>query len=298
MPDFWADPASGVAYQVQTEIPQRQMNTLEDIGNLPVMKTAGGKSILLRSLGHIGQGTEMSEFDRYDMQRTLTVRANISGEDIGSEARRVAEAVKSVGAPSPRVNVTLRGQVAPMNELMAALQRGLLAAVAAIFLLLAANFQSLKLSFIVMSTAPATLAGVALGLWLTQATLNLESFIGAIMALGIAVANAILLVTFAERNRLAGADAADAASEGARSRLRPILITSLAMIAGMVPMEIGIGGDGGQMRPLACAGIGGLTAATMATLFVLPAIFAQVQKNSHRRGASLEPAQEQTNPPI
>ena len=289
IPNYWADPNTGIAYQVQTQIPQRLTTSLEDVGNLPVMEAAGMKSILLRNLGSISQGTEMSQYDRYNMQRTLTVRANISNEDLGSAARRVAKAVADLGAPPPRVSVTMRGQVAPMAEMLDGLRQGLMIAIGAIFLLLAANFQSLKLSIIVMSTAPAALAGVALSLWLTHTTINLDSFMGAIMALGVAVANAILLVTFAERSRISGATAAEAAKEGARSRLRPILMTSLAMIAGMLPVAIGLGNADMQMVPLGRAVIGGLGASTLATLFVLPAIFARVQKNSHRRGVSVEP---------
>ncbi len=143
----------------------------------------------------------------------------------------------------------MRGQVPPLAEMLDGFQQGLLIVIGAIFLLLAANFQSLKLSIIVMSTAPAALAGVALSLWLTHSTINLDSFMGAIMALGVAVANAILLVTFAERARISGATAAEAAKEGARSRLRPILMTSLAMIAGMLPVAIGIGDADKQMVP-------------------------------------------------
>ena len=286
IPNYWADPQTGIAYQVQTEIPQRLMTSLEDVGNLPVME-AGMKSILLRNLGHISRGTEMSQYDRYNMQRTLTLRANIANEDLGSAAQRVAKAIADSGAPPPRVSVTMRGQVAPMKEMLSGLQQGLIIAVCAIFLLLAANFQSLKLSLIVMSTAPAALAGVALSLWLTHTTINLDSFMGAIMALGVAVANAILLVTFAERARLTGATAVEAAEEGARSRLRPILMTSLAMIAGMTPVAIGLGDADKQLVPLGRAVIGGLVAATLATLFVLPAFFARVQRYSHRRSVSL-----------
>jgi multidrug efflux pump subunit AcrB len=289
IPNYWADPNTGIAYQVQTQIPQRLTTSLEDLGNLPVMEAAGMKSILLRNLGSISQGTEMSQYDRYNMQRTLTVRANISNEDLGSATRRVTKAVAELGAPPPRVSVTMRGQVAPMVEMLDGLRQGLMIAIGAIFLLLAANFQSLKLSIIVMSTAPAALAGVALSLWLTHTTINLDSFMGAIMALGVAVANAILLVTFAERARMSGATAAEAAEEGARSRLRPILMTSLAMIAGMLPVAIGLGDADRQMVPLGRAVIGGLGASTLATLFVLPAIFARVQKYSHRRGVSVEP---------
>ena len=289
IPNYWADPDTGIAYQVQTQIPQRLMTSLEDVGNLPVMEAPGMKSVLLRNLGHISQGTEMSQYDRYNMQRTLTVRANIANQDLGDAARRVAGAIAELGPPPPRVSVTVRGQVVPMQEMLHGLQQGLMIAIGAIFLLLAANFQSLKLSMVVMSTAPAALAGVALALGLTHTTINLESFMGAIMAIGVAVANAILLVTFAERARIGGATSAQAAEEGARSRLRPILMTSLAMIAGMTPVAIGLGDANRQMAPLGRAVVGGLAAATIATLFVLPAIFARVQRNSHRRGVSLEP---------
>jgi multidrug efflux pump subunit AcrB len=158
-----------------------------------------------------------------------------------------------------------------------------------IFLLLAANFQSLKLSFLVVSTTPAVIAGVVLMLGVARTTLNIQSFMGAIMAVGVAVANAILLVTFAERSRLDGASASDAAVEGARSRLRPILMTSTAMIAGMAPMALGLGEGGQQTAPLGRAVVGGLIVATAATLFVLPAMFNLVQARAHRRSASLDP---------
>src|SRR5262249_17669791 len=156
-------------------------------------------------------------------------------------AKQVTKAIKQLGEPPTRVNVAVRGQVVPMQQMMSGLQVGLLLAVVVIFLLLAANFQSLKLSLVVVSTAPAVIAGGALMLWLTGTTLNIQSFMGAIMAIGVAVANAILLVTFAERIRLEGTASDAAAVEGARSRLRPILITSVAMIAGMTPMALGLG---------------------------------------------------------
>jgi multidrug efflux pump subunit AcrB len=168
----------------------------------------------------------------------------------------------------------------------------LLLAVLVIFLLLAANFQSLKLSLIVVSTAPAVIAGVVLALWLTGTTLNIQSFMGAIMAVGVATANAILLVTFAERSRMNGAAADAAAVDGARTRLRPILMTSLAMIAGMMPMALGLGEGGQQAAPLGRAVVGGLAMATAATLWVLPSVFAIVQSRSHRRSASLDPDDE------
>jgi multidrug efflux pump subunit AcrB len=161
-------------------------------------------------------------------------------------------------------------------------------AVAVILLLLTAYFQSVRLAFIVVSTTPAVLAGVVLALVATRTTLNIQSFMGAIMAVGVAVANAILLATFAEHNRRERS-AVDAAVEGAKYRLRPILMTSCAMIAGMLPMSLGIGEGGEQTAPLGRAVIGGLAIATFATLFILPSVFAVVQGRSSTRSASIDP---------
>jgi multidrug efflux pump subunit AcrB len=171
--------------------------------------------------------------------------------------------------------------------MLSGLQTGLGVAILAIFLMLAANFQSLRLSLAVMSVLPAALAGVVLALWITRTTLNIQSFMGAIMAVGVAVSNAILLVTFAERER-ASRDADAAGVEGGRSRLRPILMTSLAMIAGMLPMAWGLGQSGEQSAPLGRAVVGGLALATLATLLVLPAIFALLSRDT-RRTVSLLP---------
>jgi len=217
------------------------------------------------------------------------VTANIGGADLGTVAKAVMNAVRELGSPPPRVNVAVRGQVVPMQQMMDGLRTGLLLAVVVIFLLLAANFQSVKLSFIVVSTVPAVIAGVVLTLWLTGTTLNIQSFMGAIMAIGVAVANAILLVTFAERSRLGGTSADAAAVDGAQSRLRPILMTSFAMMAGMMPMALGLGEGGQQTAPLGRAVVGGLAVATLATLLVLPSVFSIIQSRAHRRSASLDP---------
>jgi multidrug efflux pump subunit AcrB len=288
-PNFWADPKSGVGYQVQVEVPTNRMNSLEDVRNIPV-----GRSLVtqidLRNVADVSRGTVLGEYDRYNMQRMLTLGANIAGEDLGHVSDRVTRALDGIGAPPPGVNVTVRGQVAPMREMFNGLALGLLVAVGVIFLLLAANFQSLRLSLAVILTIPAVIAGVAIALWLTGTTLNIQSLMGAIMAIGIAVANAILLVTFAEQARIAGASATDAAVTGAASRLRPIIMTSLAMMAGMIPMAVGLGESGPQSAPLGRAVIGGLIGATAATLVVLPALFAILQDGRPRVGASLHPA--------
>jgi multidrug efflux pump subunit AcrB len=307
VPNYWADSNSGVSYQVQVQVPQARMDSLEEARNVPVVNREG-QGLLLRNVAKVTEGTAVGQYQRYNMQRLVTVTANISGADLGSVARQVLAAVKDLGQPPAGVNVTVRGQIVPLQQMLDGLRTGLLMAVVVIFLLLAANFQSLRLAFLVVATTPAVIAGVVIMLWLTGTTLNIQSFMGAIMAIGVAVANAILLVTFAERARVGQASslpsetalrttggtpaplsAAEAAVEGARSRLRPILMTSLAMIAGMVPMALGLGEGGEQTAPLGRAVIGGLALATVATLLVLPAAFALIQGPAHRRFASLHP---------
>ncbi|MSU20401.1 MAG: efflux RND transporter permease subunit [Pedosphaera sp.] len=287
-PVYWADPTSGVAYQVQVQIPQARMSSLEELKNIQVAQR-DGKAILLRNIATVTNSTTVGQYDRYNMQRMITLTANIENADLGRVSKQVRQAIKDLGEPPSKVNVAVRGQIVPMEQMLEGLQTGLLLTVVVILLLLAANFQSLKLSLIVVSTVPAVIAGVALTLWLTDSTLNIQSFMGAIMAVSVAVANAILLVTVAEKNRVGGAAAYAAAVEGARSRLRPILMTSFAMIAGMIPMALGLGEGGQQTAPLGRAVVGGLVAATLATLLVLPSVFAIVQARSHRRSASLDP---------
>jgi multidrug efflux pump subunit AcrB len=288
VPNYWADPNSGVAYQIQVQVPQSSMGSIEQAQNLPV-SYRDGKAILLRNVASVKEGTTVGQYERYNMQRMITVTANIHEADLGSVARLVSEAVKSLGAPPPKVNVAVRGQVVPMQQMMDGLRTGLLLAIVVIFLLLMANFESVLLALAVVSTIPAVIAGVALSLWLTHTTLNIQSFMGAIMAIGVAVANAILLVTFAERSRMAGAASADAAVEGAQSRLRPILMTSLAMIAGMIPMAVGLGQGAEQTAPLGRAVVGGLAAASIATLVVLPAIFTIFLSRAKTKSVSLDP---------
>jgi multidrug efflux pump subunit AcrB len=229
------------------------------------------------------------EYDRYNMRRLVSLTANVQGEDLGRVAVQVGKALEAAGEPPRGVNVDVRGQIPPMNDMFAGLAVGLVLAVVAIFLLLTAYFQSIRLAVIVLATTPAVVTGVALGLVLTGTTLNIQSFMGAIMALGVAMANAILLVTFAERGRHEGMGAVPAAVDGATHRLRPILMTSCAMIAGMMPMALALGEGGEQVAPLGRAVIGGLIAATLTTLFVLPGIFALVQGKSSARSASLDP---------
>jgi multidrug efflux pump subunit AcrB len=290
VPNYWPDPKTGIGYQVQVEIPYQIMDTLERVETVPIQKRGLGRQVLLRDVAQVRPGTMPGEYDRYNMKRSVSLTANISGEDLGRVAGRVGRAIQQAGDPPKGAIVDVRGQIRPMEEILRGLGIGLAMSIVVILLLLTANFQSVKLALVVVSTTPAVVTGVVLMLWLTGTTVNLQSFMGSIMAIGVAVANAILLVTFAEGHRKEeNAEAGQAAVEGAQGRLRPILMTSCAMIAGMFPMSLGVTEGGEQTAPLGRAVIGGLAAATLATLTVLPTVFALVQSKTGRESASLDP---------
>jgi multidrug efflux pump subunit AcrB len=297
VPNYWADPKSGIAYQVQVEIPRKilrspqnvtPVSSAEALAQIPLRQTGLGQ-ILVGDVATLGPGTMPGQYDRYNMRRQVTLTANVAGVDLAKISREVRRALERAGEPPAGVQVEARGQIPPMQEMQSGLTVGLTLAVVAVFLLLTANFQSLQLALVTVSTAPAVVAGVALALLVTRTTLNIQSFIGAIMAIGVAMANAILLVTFAEHRRREGVAATDAAVNGAASRLRAILMTSCAMIAGMLPMALGLGEAGQQNAPLGRAVIGGLAAATAATLLVLPAVFAITQASAAAGSPSLDP---------
>ncbi|MBI5686521.1 MAG: efflux RND transporter permease subunit [Verrucomicrobia bacterium] len=292
--NFWADPVSGVAYNLQVQIPQAKTTSLEDLKNVPI-SSGNGKSVLLRNIAGVAPGATVGTYERYNMARVVSITANIHGASLGEVAKQIAKAIAEVGAPGPKTNVAVRGQTVPLKDLLDGFQNGFIISVVVIFLLLGANFQSLRLSLVVVSTVPAVIAGVVLALWLTGTTLNIQSAMGAITAIGVAVANSILLVTFAERSRIAGGNALAAAAEGAQSRLRPILMTTCAMIAGMMPLALGLGEGSDQTAPLGRAVIGGLALATLATLFVLPPVFAIVRRHSSTKSRSLDPTDPLSN---
>jgi multidrug efflux pump subunit AcrB len=286
VPNFWVDPLKGVGYQVQVEIPPERIDSVRAISMTTVKQNPDGQ-ILLRDVANIHRSVMPGEYDRYNMRRLISMTANIEGEDLGRVSRRIDRAIKEAGQAPRGVTVDVRGQVLTMHQIFQSLAVGLGMAVIVIFLLLAAYFQSLRLAFVAITTVPAVIAGVVLALYLTGTTINIQSFMGAIMSIGVAVANAILLVTFAESGRRQGKTALAAALHGAQSRLRPILMTSFAMIAGMIPMALAIGEGGEQTAPLGMAVIGGLVASTFTTLLILPAIFALVQNGASIASVSL-----------
>jgi multidrug efflux pump subunit AcrB len=308
VPNYWADPKTGIAYQVQVEIPRPvvrnvdgmdTIHSAEDLGQIP-LKRDGDHQVLVRDIAEIRPGTMPGQYDRYNMKRQVTLTANRAGVDLGKLTHEIGAAVNRALPEVRDKNHTnhekikayrfeIRGQIPAMNDMTSGLSAGLIVSVIAIFLLLTANFQSVRLSLVAVSSVPAVVAGVLIVLWLTGTTLNIQSFIGAIMAVGVAMANAILLVTFAEMRRREGDDSATAATHGAVGRLRAILMTTCAMIAGMSPMALAFGESGQQNAPLGRAVIGGLAAATFATLFVLPSVFALLQKRVHDKIPSLDP---------
>jgi multidrug efflux pump subunit AcrB len=287
-PNYWRDPKSGVSYQVQVQVPQAQMTSEKDIETIPVTSSTGADP-LVSEVAAVRAGSVPGELDRQNGLWMIGLSANLAKSDLGRAASDIDLAIARAGSPPRGVTAQVRGQASAMRQIFGNLSIGLALAIFVILLVLAANFESIRLSLIVLSTIPAVLTGVILMLLVTGTSLNVESFMGAIMAIGVAVANAILLVTFAEKNRKDGADARAAVRNAAGERLRPVLMTSLAMITGMIPMALAIGRGSEETAPLGRAVIGGLIAATAATLLVLPTVFGLVQKRASLVSVSLDP---------
>jgi multidrug efflux pump subunit AcrB len=244
---------------------------------------------LVSDVAKVEYGVTNGEYDRYNMMRMVSLTANMSGDDLGRAGEAVKAAVKRAGRPPAGVFVKVTGQVPLLEDTFFHLLTGLLLAVVVITLMLLAYFQVARVVLIVMSTTPAILLGVLTVLTVTGTTLNVQSFMGAIMSIGVGIANAILLVVFAEESRRGGMTAEEAAIHGAKSRMRPILMTSIAMVAGMVPMAL----SGGQSASLGRAVIGGLTMSTTSVLTLLPLVYTIIQQNAAIRPTSLYPEDKQ-----
>ncbi|MDO3644220.1 efflux RND transporter permease subunit [Mucilaginibacter sp. L3T2-6] len=283
----WIDEKAGLSYLVQVQVPEYKMASLDDIRQIPVL--SGQSRPALGDVAAIRQDTTYGENDNIGAVPTLSVTANIHKTDLGTATNDVNDAIKSLGKPPRGLTIELRGLTKTLTETLDSLQTGLLVAVIVIFLMLAANFQSFKMSLVVLSTVPAVLFGSLLLVKLTGATLNLQSYMGMIMSVGVSISNAVLLITNAEELRKHNGDALKSAREAAALRLRPILMTSLAMVVGMIPMASGLGEGGDQTSPLGRAVIGGLLASTFAALLVLPLVFAWVQGKASTDSVSLDP---------
>jgi len=285
--NLWLDVNNSYTYQVQVEIPEYIMESMDELKEIPLVK--GQSSPTLADVATFNVVTAPGEYDRTGPRRFITISANIYKKDLGTATTAVQKAVKSSGEPPKGLVAQIGGMSSLLTDTLSSLQNGLAFAVLVIFLLLAANYQSFKVSLTVLSTIPAVILGSITALLLTGSTLNLQSYMGMIMSTGVSVANAILIVTNAERLRLEYRDSSKAAITSASIRLRPILMTSMAMIAGMIPMASGMGEAGEQTAPLGRAVIGGLFASTLAALFILPLVFAWVQNKTTYDDPSLMP---------
>jgi multidrug efflux pump subunit AcrB len=276
-PSFWVDPKTGVNYQVVAQTPYHEVNSIDAIADTPLSTPATmpprGRPELLGNVARIYRSSDPAVIDHYTVQRVIDVDAGVAGRDLGSATSDVQNAIDSLGKLPPGQKVVIRGESQAMRESFLTLAAGLVLAIILIYLLMVANFQSWLEPFIITMALPGALVGVLWMLIATGTTINVESLMGTIMAVGVGVANGNLLITFANELREEGRDPIAAAVEAGHIRFRPIIMTALAMILGMLPMALGLGSGGEQNAPLGRAVIGGLMLATVMTLFVVPAIY-------------------------
>ena len=290
--NVWIDPKSNQSYSVQVEIPENKMKSVDDIKEIPVLSNQARP--VLGDVADTKQITTYGENDNLGAMPFLSVTANLNNKDLGTATEDVRAAVQSIGELPRGLSIETRGLTEVLSDTMNSLQTGLITAVVVIFLMLAANFQSFKVSLVVLSTVPAVLLGSLAMLMLTGSTLNLQSYMGMIMSVGVSIANSVLLITNAEHLRMHNGNALLSAKESAALRLRPILMTTVAMVMGMIPMASGLGEGGDQAAPLGRAVIGGLIASTFAALLVTPMVFSWVQNKTSTKSVSLDPEDEES----
>jgi multidrug efflux pump subunit AcrB len=290
--NIWTDEKAGYSYNVQVQIPENKMNSKEEIAGIPLQKNSNRPN--LGDVATIKNSFTYGETDNLGAMPTLTVTANLNHTDLGTASRDVQKVIDHIGELPRGLNVQLIGLSQTLNETLSSLQYSLIIAIVVIFLMLAANFQSFKVSGVVLVTAPAVLVGSLALLIISGSTLNLQSYMGIIMSVGVSISNAVLLITNAEQLRKHNGNALLSAREAAALRLRPIVMTALAMVVGMVPMALGLGEAGDQVSPLGRAVIGGLVASTFAALFILPLAFAWGQGKATTQSVSLDPEDEES----
>lgn len=288
----WIDEKAGLAYSVQVQVPLDKMNTKQDISEIPVLRNSARP--VLSDVATITEGETHGQNDNVGAMPYISITANIDHTNLGTASNEVNKIIASLGELPRGLFIEPIGLSKVLSETMDSLRVGLLVAIVVIFLMLSANFQSFKVSLVVLTTVPAVVLGALLLLLATGSTLNLQSYMGIIMSVGVSIANAVLLVTNAEQLRMVSGNALQAAREAASIRLRPIIMTSVAMIAGMLPMAIGHGESGEQVSPLGRAVIGGLMFSTFTVLVILPLIFAWAQGKASTQSVSLDPEDEES----
>jgi multidrug efflux pump subunit AcrB len=282
-PMFFLNWKNGVSYNLAAEAPQYDIQSLRDMQNIPVTGPTERAPAILADLATIKRSTEMAAVDHYNIRRVVDVYANVQGRDLGAAGRDIARIVDANRHLLPRGSfVTLRGQLETMRGAYVSLLTGLGFSILLVYLLIVVNFQSWLDPFIIITALPAALAGIVLCLFFTGTTLSVPALMGAIMCMGVATANSILMVSFARERLAAHGDSTLAAIEAGFTRFRPVLMTSLAMIIGMVPMALGLGEGGEQNAPLGRAVIGGLMLATVATLVFVPTVFSLLHGRRHK----------------
>ncbi|HXA35458.1 MAG TPA: efflux RND transporter permease subunit [Steroidobacteraceae bacterium] len=273
-PSFWVDPKSGTQYQVTTQTPQYRLSDLNDLGNTPLSGAAGGSSQILSNVANIHRSVAPAVVSHYNATPAIDIYGAVQGADLGYVSAQMNKIIADAEKDLPKgSHVVLRGQSQTMKASFNGLLLGLLCAIVLVYMLIVVNFQSLLDPFIIITALPAALAGIVWMLFLTHTTVSVPALTGAIMCMGVATANSVLVVSFARERMNAGDDAFEAAQQAGFTRLRPVLMTALAMIIGMIPMALGLGDGGEQNAPLGRAVIGGLIFATVATLFFVPTVF-------------------------
>ncbi|WP_342374788.1 efflux RND transporter permease subunit [Myxococcus stipitatus] len=286
--NMWVEGMMGIAYDVQVQTPASALSSEQDLAQVPLLKNANRP--VLGDVATITPGVAHGETHNLGTLAFASVTANVHGTDLAQARRDVQAAITSLGELPKGVNVQLAGLSVVLDDTLNSLANGLVVAIVGVFLLLAASFQSFRLATVVLTAVPAVVLGALGALLLTGSTLNLQSYMGIIMAVGVSISNGVLMVASAEQRRKAGVGAIQAALEGVSLRVRPILMTTLAMLAGMLPMAVGHGEGGDQMAPLARAVLGGLSASTLVVLFVLPLAFAWAQGSVPTTSKSLDPS--------
>jgi multidrug efflux pump subunit AcrB len=274
-PTFWLNPANGVSYPIVMQTPQYNMDSLQSLNNLPVSSPAGGSQQVIAGLVDINRNTAQAVISQYDIQTTVQINATPQDRDLGAVAKDIRKVIASMESEAPRgTKVVLLGQVNTMEKAFSGLLFGLLGAVVLIYFLIVVNFQSWRDPLVIISALPAALAGIVWMLFTTRTTLSVPALTGAIMCMGVATANSVLVITFARERLAESGQAITAALDAGFVRFRPVLMTALAMVIGMLPMALGLGEGGEQNAPLGRAVIGGLIFATIATLIFVPVVFA------------------------
>jgi len=274
-PTFWLNPANGVSYPIVMQTPQYNMDSLQSLNNLPVSSPTGGSQQVIAGLVDINRNSAQAVISQYDIQTMVQINATPQDRDLGAVAKDIRKVIASMESEAPRgTKVVLLGQVNTMEKAFSGLLFGLLGAVVLIYFLIVVNFQSWRDPLVIISALPAALAGIVWMLFTTRTTLSVPALTGAIMCMGVATANSVLVITFARERLAESGQAITAALDAGFVRFRPVLMTALAMVIGMLPMALGLGEGGEQNAPLGRAVIGGLIFATIATLIFVPVVFA------------------------